>query len=121
MGEQQEADAKENTYGRGSNHPEGDEVKKGANRKLRRGGALVAGFRKEARLLDRCIEEPCRIGGSGHTSRRELLRQLVEQLGCKYSAGHLATRPRNCLSDASHAMQPRPRRVCRRGWHALRL
>ena len=65
------------------------------DRKLRRCSALVAGFRKETRLFDGRIEEP--IGGSGHTSPPELLRQLVEQLGCKYSARHLATRPRNCL------------------------
>ena len=67
------------------------------DRKLRRCSALVAGFRKETRLFDGRIEEPRPIGGSGHTLRRELLWQLVEQLGCKYSAGHLATRPRNCL------------------------
>jgi hypothetical protein len=85
MGEQNEADAIENSDGRCRDDPEGDEVEQGADSRFRRRSAPIPGIGEFTRYFG-----GFRIGGSGRASQCEPLSQLIEQPRCERSAGHLA-------------------------------
>jgi hypothetical protein len=68
MGEQNEADAKENSDGRCRDAPEGDEVEQGADSRFRRPSAPIPGIGGPTRYFG-----GFRIGGSGRASQYEPL------------------------------------------------